>query len=278
MAKRKGEEKKPVTEESTAMGETLQKAGFVPPAGDVPETLMTYEVVFSYEASSGKRYHQSSIVSECRNAADAQQTVRDEIQKRGLDVEKIDITETLERPDLLKEVAVEATLPGETAEMFPVPASEIEDPPAHRSVNFHAKIVDVNVKQGDTRLLKIVMLVGSDIARVSSELMAKFQSSEMLLVTVEPLQLTTNDIKKHKSNPVSVATKVMAEAAPAAAPEMVKYVCPHCQAENEIDKNNHPADWACVKCGKIFPIEFTPADDGEDDPEDDLAPEGEAKP
>lgn len=257
------------------MGEALKKAGFNP---DAPEVLMTYEVVFSYEASSGKRYHQSSIVSECRNAADAQQTVKDEIAKRGLNIEKIDITETRERPDLVKEAVIEAPLPGETGEMFPEEkAAEVKEEPAHRLVNFHAKIVDVNVKQGDTRLLKIVMLVGSDIARVSSELLDKFKSSEMLLVTIEPFQLTTSDVKKHKADPEVVATKVMAEAAPAAAPEMVKYVCPHCQAENEIDKNNHPADWACVKCGKIFPIEFAPEEPGEEDA-DLMGTEGEAKP
>jgi hypothetical protein len=261
MAKRK--EKKAATEEGTVMGEALKKAGFEPGADvDNVEILMTYEVVFSYEASSGKRHHQSSIVSECRNALEAQQTVKDEIAKRGLNIEMINISETRERPDLVKEVVLEAQLPGENGEMFPKQETQNteEEPPAHRLVNFHAKIVDVNVKQGDTRMLKIVMLVGSDIARVSSELLDKFKSSEMLLVTVEPFQLTTSDVKKHKADPEAMATKIMAEAATVATPEMVKYRCPHCQTKNEIDKNNHPADWECTKCGKVFTLEFPPTE------------------
>lgn len=243
MAKKK--EKKAATEEGTVMGEALKKAGFKPadqadpetPAAAAPEILMTYEVVFSYEASSGKRYHQSSIVSECRNAMDAQQTVKDEIQKRGLDVDKIDFGEIIERPDLLKEVVVEAQIePDGQAKMFPeTPAKEEPEAPSMRQVTFNAKIVDVNVKQGDTRLLKIVMLVGSDIPRVNSELLEKFKSSEMLFITVEPFQLTDKDVKKHKADPVTQAQVSMAEAAPAAdqegeqspvqdkEPEMIQY-------------------------------------------------------
>jgi len=293
----KKKEKKAVTDEGTVMGDALQKAGFkmgVDPAMPGTEStvkamvgpdgialLMTYEVVFSYEADSGKRYHQSILVSECHNAMDAQQTIKDEITKRGLDVDKIIITETRERPDQVKEAAVVASFPDvptpeHVGELFPVPTKAISNPddkPGHRMVNFHAKIVDVNVKQGDTRLLKIVMLVGTDIARVNSELLNQFKSAEMLMVTVEPFQLTTNDIKQHKPDPVTEAQVNMAMADSEKKAKMEKYICIHCGATVEADRENHPVDLKCQSCGKSFPIEFKADAEVEKDSDEDLVPE-----
>lgn len=251
--------------ELTTMGAALKEAGFVPPADGeqaAPEILMTYEVAYTYESKEGKQYHQTSIISECRNAEDAHKTIRETLQARGLDPERAIFEETKERPDLLKEVVVEAQMGGDgQAEMFPEPekpAAAEDERPAIRQVTFQAKIVDVNVKQGDTRLLKIVMLVGNEVPRVNSELLEKFTSSEQLFITVEPFQLTTKDVRPNKKDPVAQAQAVMAKGSNVgdAPEEKVRYTCPHCQAAVETDKNSHPADLKCPACEKEFPIEF----------------------
>lgn len=244
-----------VTADGTAMGEALKKAGFDPETGDSKfEMLTTYSVSFVYEGINGKQYNQTSVVSDCRNAQDAQNTISEEIMKRGLDPEKVEFLETTERPDLNQEVVVEAQMdiPGtKKPKTKPTPA------PNHRMVNFNCKIADVNVKQGDTRLLKIVMLVGDDIARVSSELLEKFKSDEFLCITVEPLQLTLKDVAPQQEKAKDKTKDDEQPKTEEQKKEEVKsYTCPFCSTQNEVNLKDK-LDKVICDCGKEFPIGFS---------------------
>jgi hypothetical protein len=182
-----------------AMGDALKKAGFDPEkkGEDGPEVvdLTAYEVEFTYEAGAGgKRYTQTSVISDCRNAQDAQKTVLEEIQKRGLDPDKVEFVTTVEKPELQKQTVIEAPFPEDQGGLFPedpAPAAQM----VQRRVSFNAKVAKTQVSNGDSaRILTIQMVVGSDVPRVEHELLSKFSSAEYLVVTVEPLQLRTTDV------------------------------------------------------------------------------------
>lgn len=183
---------------------------------------------------------------------------------------------TKERPDLNKEAAVEAQLeiPGANKKQPGNKEPKAAEPPAHRMVNFNGKIIDVAVKQGDTRLLKIVVQVSDDVPRVNSELLSKFQSSEYLFFTVEPLQLhTTRDtrFKDKVDGQETVPTKTVEEGPTTRAKQPGEkfdpdptgktedYMCPFCQAMHRISKDDTRVMLTCLICGKEWPIKLPPA-------------------
>jgi hypothetical protein len=255
-------EAKVTTEEGTAMGEALKKAGFDPehPEANPVALLTTYEVKFTYEGLSGKKYDQTSLVSECKNASDAQETVKTEIIKRGLNPDKLVFEETNERPDLNKEVALEVS-----GQLFPEPeATPEEEVPQHRICMFNGKIASMPIKNGDTRLLQVNINVGTDIPNVVSELL-KFNSSEFLHITIEPMQLDAlvdrKSKKKKQDQPqVSPTKEISKPSTTQPEPEMLEFMCIRCGVTFQVDKNNHGKDATCPSCDKSFPIEFEDED------------------
>ena len=220
----------------------------------------TYEVDISYLGKGGKKRHKEKfLVTDCAIGTDAIDAVRVEMLARGFLEDQIDFEEVIERKDIKAREAevLESGNPSENASsLFPEqePEEDEVDTASIRKVTFYAKISDMAIKNGEHRTLTLKLLIGgSACSQVSRELLDTFRNDDILHITVEPSQLTDEDVnpphKKFLPSPMSLKKDEQADE-----PKTESYVCPYCQMPIDVDKKHIPDKLQCPSCAKWFPI------------------------
>ena len=220
----------------------------------------TYEVNISYLGKGGKKRHKEKfLVTDCAVQADATDAVRIEMLAREFTEDQIDFDEVIERTDIKprESVVPESGNPPENASsLFPDPEPEGDevDTASIRKVTFYAKISDMAIKNGEHRTLTLKLLIGgSACSQVSRELLDTFRNDDILHITVEPSQLTDEDVnpphKKFLPSPMAPKKDEQEDE-----PKTFAYCCPYCMMPIDVDKKHIPDKLQCPSCAKWFPI------------------------
>jgi len=227
----------------------------------------TYEVNISYLGKGGKKRHKEKfLVTDCAFQADAVEAVKLEMAAREFSEDQVVFEDIIERKDIAPRVVdvPEGGEPAENAsELFPEPEPEDEvDHASIRCVKFYAKISDMAIKNGEHRSLTLKLLIGgSACSQVSREILDTFRNDDILAITVEPSQLTEEDVNPphtKKFLPTNMAPGKDAEikgADPAVLGDnTTTYCCPYCQMPIDASTKAHPDKLQCPSCEKWFPI------------------------